>query len=138
MSDHVHWTCCVVAAPPLSCCGVMTRSSAPPTLSPSSTRPRRNMSTSRNTLVTTKGMLGMTAWVNELLGGTKYWMTEPAMPIASPTATAIGRLRSRAAITAAKAETMSRVKLLGSRPSSGAETTPTSPARKVLARPHPG
>ena len=47
--------------------------------------------------------------------------------------TATGRLRRRAAITAANAAIISRVKLTGSSPTIGAETTPTSPARNVLA-----
>ncbi len=84
-------------------------------------------------LVTANGMLGMTACVKELLGGRKYCTTDPAMPIPRPTATATGRLRSRAAMTAAKAAIMRRVKLLESSPTIGAETTPMSPARKVLA-----
>ena len=49
-----------------------------------------------------------------------------------PTATATGRLRSWAAITAAKAAAMSSVSVPGSRPMIGAARTPVSPARVTL------
>ena len=83
--------------------------------------------------VTTNGMLGRTAAVNELLGGNQYCTSAPAIPIPSPTTTATGRFRSLAAITAAKAATIRRVKFPGSSPMIGAERTPVRPARPMLA-----
>ena len=62
----------------------------------------------------------------------KYCTRFPAMPMKSPTATATGRLRSRAAITAANAATITNVKSPGSRPTTGAASTPTRPASPML------
>ena len=59
------------------------------------------------------GMLGMTLAVTSLSGGRKYWTRLPATPMSSATITAMGRLRRRAAITAANAAAMSRVNLSG-------------------------
>ena len=59
-------------------------------------------------------------------------MSDVTTPMASPTATAMGRLRNLAAMTAAKAAAMRSVKLLGSRPMMGAASTPASPAKNVL------
>ena len=53
------------------------------------------------------------------------------MPIRSATVTAMGRLRRRAAITAANAAAISRVNLPASRPITGAARMPERPARKV-------
>ena len=55
-----------------------------------------------------------------------------ATPMSSPTATATGRLRSLAAMTAANDAAISPVKWPMSRPIRGAANTPTSPAKKVL------
>ncbi len=59
-------------------------------------------------------------------------MSEVTTPMDRPTPTAIGRLRNLAAMTAAKAAAMSRVKLLASRPMMGAASTPANPAKNVL------
>ena len=82
--------------------------------------------------VTMKGMAGITSALNVLELEKKYCTRFSAMPMSSPTAMATGRLRSRAAITAANAATMTSVKSPGSRPTTGAARTPTSPARPML------
>ena len=51
----------------------------------------------------TNGMLGRTAFVTSLSGGNAYSMSEPTMPMSIATPTATGRLRNRAAMTAANA-----------------------------------
>ncbi len=78
------------------------------------------------------GMAGITSALNEVELEKKYCTSVPAMPMRRPTATAIGRLRSWAAMTAAKAATITSVKSPGSRPTTGAAKTPTSPASAVL------
>ena len=82
--------------------------------------------------MTMNGTASMISLVQALAGGRYRWMSEVATPISSPTATAIGRLRSLAAMTAANDAAMSRVKLTASSPMIGAASTPVSPARKVL------
>src|ERR1019366_4914644 len=67
-----------------------------------------------------------------LAGGNQYWNRELTMPMPRPTAAAIGRLRSLAAMTAAKAATITNVILPASRPMIGATSTPESPASVVL------
>ncbi len=79
-----------------------------------------------------KGMEGSTAAVNELLGGSAYCTSAPAIPMPSPTKKATGRLRSLAAMTADKAATMSSVKSPESSPMIGAERTPVNPASPTL------
>ena len=59
-------------------------------------------------------------------------MSDVATPINSPTPTAMGRFRSRAAMTAAKVAAINRVKLAASRPMMGAANTPARPAKNVL------
>ena len=57
------------AASRLPPCGVIARSSAPPTPSSSLTRPRRTMFTTSEITMNTNGMLGITAAVNLLSVG---------------------------------------------------------------------
>ena len=59
-------------------------------------------------------------------------MSDVTTPMSRPTVTAMGRLRNRAAITAAKAAAMRRVKLPESSPMMGAASTPAKPAKNVL------
>ncbi len=82
--------------------------------------------------MTMNGMAGMTSALNEVELEKKYCTRVPAIPMSSPTAMATGRLRSLAAITAANAATITSVKSPGSRPTTGAASTPTSPARPML------
>ena len=74
----------------------------------------------------------MIALVSELLGGSQSWITSVTIPIAIATPTAVGRLRRRAATTAANADAMSRVMPSGVRPVAGADSTPASPASAVV------
>ncbi len=60
-------------------------------------------------------------------------MSEVAIPIRNPTATAMGRLRSLAAMTAAKLAATRSVKFPASSPMIGAASTPAKPAKNVLA-----
>ena len=114
--------------PPL---GVMARSSAPPTPSSSLTRPDRMMLTISEITMNTNGMAGTMLAVISLSGGSQYCTRLPTTPISRPMPTAIGRLRSRAAMTAANAAAISSVYLSGSRPMTGAARMPASPASKV-------
>ncbi len=82
--------------------------------------------------VTMKGMAGITSALNVDEFENQYCTRVPAMPITSPTAMATGRLRSLAAITAANAATMTSVISPGSKPTCGAASTPTNPARPML------
>ena len=60
------------------------------------------------------------------------------MPISSATMTAMGRLRSRAAMTAANAAAMSSVNLPESRPMTGAARMPGQPGEEGRDHPHAG
>src|SRR6476659_4036380 len=109
----------------------MARSSAPPTPSASLTRPDRMMLTISEMTTNANGMDGTMLAVISLSGGNQYWTRLPATPIRRPTKTAMGRLRNRAAITAANAAAMSSVYLLESRPMTGAARMPARPASMV-------
>ena len=77
------------------------------------------------------GIDGTMLAVISLSGGSQYCTRLPAMPMSRPTATAMGRLRSRAAMTAANAAAISSVYLFGSRPMTGAARMPARPASMV-------
>src|SRR5258708_6597717 len=77
-------------------------------------------------------MLVRIALVSELLTGSQSWLTSVMIPMATATPTATGRLRRRAATTAAKADAMSAVMPSGVRPLVGAARTPTRPASAVV------
>src|SRR5580704_19568371 len=74
----------------------------------------------------------MSPVVHWLLDGKYRSMSDVATPIRSPTMTATGRLRSRAATTAANDAAMRSVNWPGSSPLSGAMSTPAKPAKNVL------
>lgn len=83
----------------------------------------------RNTSTNAKGTAGVMLRARVLDWGMNFWITEPTTPNASAAPSATPRLRRRATTTAAKAPAMSRVKLSGSRPITGAISTPARPAR---------
>src|SRR3978361_576314 len=85
----------------------------------------------RKTTMTANGIEEMTAEESELLEGRYVWMTSVMMPIAMAPPTATGRLRSRAATTAANADAIRAVMPPTVKPLEGAERTPASPARAV-------
>ncbi len=78
------------------------------------------------------GMAGTTSADSEVELVKKYCTRAPAIPMASATATATAKLRNRAAMTAANAATISKVKGPGSKPIVGAASIPASPASDVL------
>jgi hypothetical protein len=72
------------------------------------------------------------ALVSELLTGRYRWLTSVMSPMAIATPTAAGRLRRRAATTAANADAMSAVMASVVRPLLGAARTPARPASAVV------
>ena len=79
------------------------------------------------------GTLGTTAAAKELAGSRYFWIRLVVTPITSATTTAIGRLRSRAATTAAKAAAIITVMPSTERPAVGAMRMPARPASTALA-----
>src|SRR5207302_2807373 len=86
----------------------------------------------RNRAMNTNGILGITAATMLVWLLRRRWTTEEATPMSSPTITAIGRLRSLAAMTAAKAAAISKVYWPASKPMTGAARTPAKPAMNEL------
>src|SRR5258708_13310996 len=79
-----------------------------------------------------KGTDGSSSAVDKAAGGSQYWSRLATSPSNSEMPTAIGKLRSRAATTAAKDDVINAVMLAIESPPRGATSTPHRPANDIV------